>query len=395
MVGVLIGFAAALPLIVIAMVVSEGNPSAIWKIVVAIVWIGVATEFNRRRRRSVKGSAAQSPVVKSIPQSRSGSDNENQKSTAENKIPSQQSKMDCAGEMLDGQFVITEDELRAVRAAPSRFHNVFRFEHIDPTDPTSQTREKFYLILGHPNAIFIDQAGDEVWNVVPSGITVSAEPLSILNAQGVSLKVRSIDKRTETVQCPPIIVPCLKAWISSSYDEFRRQTTRWPDGWGLLAYELASNRNPESFLSWKLPYANIGDAVDKLSENQPALKAFSRAAIKLDRTTVHSMFNSLLKINTPKAIEMARALKESLRAFYKKLASLGTILAVVALIYSLWNLFPLNWDFTRLSVYQTTSIAAGVILFPMGAVTALVGSLKLAEVESEYPENQTSNDSSV
>ena len=68
---------------------------------------------------------------------------------------------------------------------------------------------------------------------------------------------------------------------------------------------------------------------------------------------------------------------------------------MVALIYSLWNLFPLNWDFTRLSVYQTTSIAAGVILFPMGAVTALVGSLKLAEVESEYPENQTSNDSSV
>lgn len=258
---------------------------------IVVVYFGIAQSYNASRRHAAKGEAVSAPVIDDPPEPADKHTTRallvEQDRCPADTIASDSTEARTVGRIVDGRLMLSQPEIKAVRHDCKQFANVL--EVVKPAgamNPGSDSR--WYLVLSRESAVFMDESGQQIWTVNPSGLRPKRHPISNVLT---GLIVESVDGRKEIVNCTVTAWPCVFAWMSNSHDEYLgHHDPSWPNGWGLFGHELITGNSPRDFLRWQLPYANTQEGIRLLEQEPHTIPEFVK---RFDPETLKSRLASL------------------------------------------------------------------------------------------------------
>ncbi|HOF17544.1 MAG TPA: hypothetical protein PK082_01445 [Phycisphaerae bacterium] len=253
-------------ILILALKPGKDETLAPWVIgILVALAIGVAAAVNRSRQAQKRRGHAPRPVVSSDSDVVTETHRERPEATSE---------VESIGRIVEGRFVISDEELLAVRRNPASYSNVIVVEeYVGST--LSASEAKWYLILSPGEAIAVREDASSVWSVAPDGFTY---------AKRYVISIRGTGGQTQPVTATPVQAAVLQAWKASTWEGFRKSVRPLPRGypqfsqdWTLVAHYLSTGHDVSPYVGCAPPYGSLKEGLVRLCQNEKDLIAVIQA----------------------------------------------------------------------------------------------------------------------
>lgn len=259
-------------IILIAIGIAGGGMPKSWvQFTLMIVCFGIANAIRTARRHSAKGAPESKPLI-STPVVTAPQAPTKATPIAKPAIETRDGSV-VAGQLVEGRLMLTDVELQAIIKGHTGFANVVRLPIPPSVATVGNPGGAWYLAVSPTSGVFFNESGSEIWSVSPKGLALKRNPISDIIT---GLEVRSVDGRQEAVlfgEQPNL--SCILAWMSDSYEDFKRVAPNHEVLWGLLSREIVTNRAATPFIRWQLPYRTAAEGFEQVCQEPDSLKRFA------------------------------------------------------------------------------------------------------------------------
>ena len=226
-----------------------------------------------------------------------------------------------AGHSEQGKLLLREEEIPSIEAAPESFNNVLTF--VDDRSSELGGRNIWRLVLGKEKAVLYCASLGEVWPVSKNEINVKLDRSGHMK----ELRVELADGRCQTFkESFGGDVIAIRAWMATSftqYQEFELQALRdCPRSWGILIWILSEKKDPHTWLTWRLPYENVEQALQLLVSNP---EDYNALVDRIATSIPWKVLENLTPCDTDVQRRFARDLHERMKKEYAP-SSIGCLI---------------------------------------------------------------------
>jgi hypothetical protein len=260
--GYLLAIPLTLPVLFVLVLVTGRRGAGIsWFVTAAgaITYGIIASAINRYRMRSFTETSGTSPVVL-LPEPESVLKQETESAGARPRI---------VGQWIDGRFLLTKADLARIRQEPARFDNVLVCT-TEPSGVSGSLGDRWYIVLARGSAIACSGDLSEIWTVDRNRL----EPKEVsCGALTGSFRLRSTEGAKLVLQFDASILLCLLVWRSDNWQDYLKRAgeTKPPGGlwktppqWALLVWSIDSEKDPNAWISFPLPYTSNREGLKQL-----------------------------------------------------------------------------------------------------------------------------------